>query len=72
MNGGIRRSFVACENLNHRRTNASVAYCPACGALVNPQRATSAAACTPAQHDHSRRQQNQHCVDCGKQLIAPR
>lgn len=55
-----------CTNLNHRRSNAPVRFCPQCGAVVNahviPRR------CSEANHDRSRRNQNFFCVDCGATL----
>lgn len=67
---GPKRSPNACENMNHRRANAPVPYCPQCGGVVNqdlPRRA-----CTTEQHAVSRRQGSMFCLGCGIQLIANR
>jgi len=57
---------ASCNNLNHRRSDAPVRFCPQCGAVVNarviPRR------CSEANHDRSRRNQNFFCVDCGEVL----
>ena len=66
----FRRSPIACENMNHRRTNAPLPYCPQCGGLVNrdlPRRT-----CSAEQHAFSRRQGSVFCVGCGAQLIVSR
>ena len=56
----------SCNNLNHGRSDAPVRFCPQCGAVVNarviPRR------CSEDSHDHSRRNQNFFCVDCGAVL----
>ncbi|NUO82220.1 hypothetical protein HUU05_19280 [candidate division KSB1 bacterium] len=52
-----------CENLNHRRPNAPVRFCPQCGAIVNMRILKQQ--CSEATHDKSRRNQNFFCVDCG-------
>ena len=59
-----------CENMNHRRANAPVPYCPQCGVVVN--RAIPHRDCTVEQHAVSRRQGSTFCVGCGTQLIASR
>jgi ribosomal protein L34E len=64
---GLRRQPIACQNLNHRRSNAPVPYCPECGDVVNssiPRRA-----CSMDEHAVSRRRGSVYCVACGKQLI---
>jgi ribosomal protein L34E len=64
------RSPIACENLNHRRANSPVPYCPQCGEVVNgdiPLRT-----CSAEQHAVSRRQGSVFCVACGLQLIVGR
>jgi len=53
--------------MNHRRSDAPVAFCPTCGVPVNRLRATSG--CTEARHAAARRQQTVFCVDCGTKLI---
>lgn len=57
-----------CENMNHRRSNAPIAHCPACGYVVND--AISGRACTEADHAAERRRQNAFCTGCGAELIA--
>ncbi len=59
---------IACDNLNHRRTNASVRHCPKCGGIVNEH--VGARQCSDAQHATARRQQSVFCVDCGTRLIS--
>jgi ribosomal protein L37AE/L43A len=66
----FRYSPTACENLNHRRANAPVPYCPECGAVVNGR--IGARMCSPEQHALSRRQRSVFCVECGMQLIVSR
>jgi hypothetical protein len=58
-----------CDNLNHRRENASVRHCPTCGGVVNER--VGARECSDTQHAAARRQQSIFCVDCGMQLISP-
>ncbi len=55
-----------CDNLNHRRENASVRHCPACGDVVNDR--VRRRNCTDAQHAAERRQYSVFCVDCGTRL----
>jgi len=55
-----------CENLNHRRSDAPVRFCPQCGAVVNAR--IAARRCNEASHDRSRRNHNFFCVDCGEML----
>jgi len=55
-----------CENLNHRRSEAPVRFCPQCGGVVNARIPTKR--CSKAGHDKSRRNQNRFCVDCGEML----
>lgn len=57
----------ACDNLNHRRSNAPVGHCPQCGAVVNAN--VRPQPCDDARHAAARRQQSMYCVDCGQQLI---
>ena len=57
-----------CENMNHRRTDAPVAYCPECGRTVNE--AINGRTCTDADHAAERRRQNAYCSGCGEVLIA--
>jgi len=67
---GFRRTATACENMNHRRANSPVPYCPQCGGVVNrdiPRRT-----CSTEQHSSSRRKGSVFCVGCGTQLILSR
>lgn len=56
-----------CPNLNHRRMNPPVRYCPNCGKLVNGT--LLAKKCSEQEHAEMRRSRNEYCVDCGEQLI---
>ena len=56
-----------CSNLNHRRTNVTVRFCPTCGAVVNGN--IPVGRCGGDAHAIKRRQQNKYCVDCAEQLI---
>ncbi len=56
-----------CPNLNHRRTDAPVRFCPTCGEVVNENIPT--AKCSAETHAVRRRERNGYCVDCGEQLI---
>jgi predicted RNA-binding Zn-ribbon protein involved in translation (DUF1610 family) len=66
-----RRSALrtACENMNHRRSNAPVSHCPQCGDSVNAS--VRSPACTESTHAQARRQRSVYCVHCGTQLIRP-
>jgi hypothetical protein len=66
----LSRSPVDCENMNHRRANSPVPYCPQCGGRVN--RDIPARTCRVEQHATSRRRGSVFCVDCGVQLIVSR
>jgi len=66
----FRRSPIDCENMNHRRPNSPVPYCPQCGGLVN--RDIPARTCSAEQHAMTRRQGSVFCVRCGVQLIVSR
>ncbi len=66
---GRPRQSNPCENLNHRRANAPVGFCPQCGGVVN--QTLRAAPCDEAQHVAARRKHAAFCVQCGTQLIAP-
>ena len=59
-----------CENMNHRRADAPVGYCPQCGGVVNAH--IHAQPCSETQHAAARRHQTVFCVDCGAQLIFSR
>ena len=56
-----------CQNLNHRRYDAPVRYCPSCGEVVNPKVVVKA--CSEREHVQSRMNRNTYCVHCGSQLI---
>jgi hypothetical protein len=59
-----------CENLNHRRANAPVRYCPGCGGVVNERVRTQQ--CSESRHAVERRHGTVFCVDCGTRLISER
>jgi len=59
---------TSCPNLNHRRSDAPVRYCPQCGGTVNSDQPR--VVCTEDRHTAARRQQSTYCVHCGVQLIA--
>jgi hypothetical protein len=66
----VRTSRIACDNMNHRRSDAPVPYCPQCGAVVNadvPRRT-----CSTEEHAVARRRGSDFCVGCGVQLIVRR
>jgi len=65
-----RRVPIACRNLNHRRANAPVPYCPQCGGVVNQN--IPVRTCSSERHAVSRRQGSTFCVGCGTQLIVTR
>lgn len=56
-----------CPNLNHRRANAPVRFCPTCGEIVNEHIPNGK--CSEEKHARERRKMNKYCVDCGEQLI---
>jgi hypothetical protein len=58
---------TSCPNLNHRRANAPVRYCPGCGEVVNS--GVSLKRCDERGHAHRRLNGETFCVDCGEQLI---
>lgn len=58
-----------CDNMNHRRADAPVPYCPECGEVVNS--ALPAHECTPGDHAMARRRGSRFCVGCGAELIPP-
>ncbi len=65
--------FVAqrlCQNMNHRRRDSPVAFCPNCGEVVNPGIAPKS--CSEESHGKQRRGRSDYCVDCGEQLIHDR
>ena len=59
---------MSCPNLNHRRSDAPVRYCPQCGGTVNSEQPRRA--CSEDCHTMARRQQSTFCVHCGVRLIA--
>jgi hypothetical protein len=61
---------TSCPNLNHRRSDAPVRYCPQCGGTVNADQPV--AACTEDRHAAARRQQSTYCAHCGVRLIGTR
>jgi hypothetical protein len=56
-----------CSNLNHRRYDAPVRYCPSCGDVVNANLIVKT--CSEREHAKSRLNRNTYCVHCGLQLI---
>ena len=56
-----------CENMNHRRPNAPVPFCPQCGGVVNDRLPVQE--CSEGKHAATRRQQTVYCVDCGTKVI---
>jgi hypothetical protein len=66
----LRRAPIDCENMNHRRANSPVPYCPQCGGVVN--RDIPARKCSAEEHAITRRQGSVFCVGCGVQLIVTR
>jgi hypothetical protein len=56
-----------CPNLNHRRANAPVRFCPRCGEVVNGEVAKKR--CSEMEHAQKRRNRDAFCVDCGEHLI---
>jgi hypothetical protein len=56
-----------CDNLNHRRADAPVAYCPQCGRCVNAT-ARRPHTCDNATHAKARRERDAWCVHCGVSL----
>ena len=60
----------SCPNLNHRRSNAPVRFCPMCGGVVNGD--IHIKTCSEEEHAKRRRNQSKYCIDCGEQLIRAR
>lgn len=58
---------TSCPNLNHRRSDAPVRFCPMCGEVVNEN--IHVRKCTEEEHARSRRERNKYCLRCGEQLI---
>jgi hypothetical protein len=65
-----RPQATSCPNLNHRRSDAPVRYCPQCGGTVNSDHPI--VPCTEDRHTAARRQQSTYCAHCGLRLIAAR
>jgi rRNA maturation protein Nop10 len=59
-----------CPNMNHRRRDSPVAFCPDCGEVVNP--GIPPRSCSEESHAKQRRERSHYCVDCGEQLIRER
>jgi hypothetical protein len=55
-----------CTNLNHRRSNAPVRFCPSCGDVVNAN--VRPIRCLVSEHDVQRRNQSVFCIHCGQRL----
>ena len=55
-----------CTNMNHRRSDAPVRFCPDCGESVNK----SAPLVTCSKDDHAKRRKSGalYCVNCGERL----
>lgn len=66
----VRMQPNPCANMNHRRRDAPVGYCPQCGNVVNTNVARPC--CSEQAHALARRQRMTFCVHCGTQLILPR
>ncbi len=56
-----------CRNLNHRRSDAPVRFCPTCGEVVN--NGVASKRCSEMAHAQRRQDRDRFCVDCGEQLI---
>ena len=65
-----RMIAASCDNMNHRRANSPVAYCPQCGRVVNDR--IGQGRCEEERHAAARRRQSEYCVDCGEHLIVRR
>jgi len=61
----MRRNW--CPNMNHKRSDAPVRYCPNCGEAVNAN--ILAKKCSDKEHANSRMDMYKYCVHCGLQLI---
>ncbi len=55
-----------CTNLNHRRSESPVRFCPQCGSVVNAHILTRK--CSEINHARNRRNQHLFCIDCGDML----
>jgi len=57
----------SCSNMNHRRSDAPVRFCPNCGEVVNV--AIAIKSCSEEVHATKRKNMETFCVDCGERLI---
>lgn len=57
-----------CSNLNHRRSNAPVRGCPACGKVVNES--VRATRCREEEHASQKKNGSLFCTGCGTRLRA--
>lgn len=64
------RRWDGCANMNHKRGDAPVGYCPDCGGVVNER--LRSGRCSDREHDVARRGRMAFCVRCGTQLIDAR
>lgn len=67
---GRPRQPNPCDNMNHRRLDAPVGYCPQCGGVVNESARRER--CSDDEHAVARRRHTVFCVQCGTRLIAER
>ncbi len=61
-------SSDGCRNQNHSKMNVAVRYCSGCGNIVNkniPEKK-----CSTESHARRRKDRNQFCTDCGKNLAS--
>ncbi len=63
-----RDTRPACDNLNHRRAQVSIRYCPSCGVLLNDRLAVRQ--CSHAAHVAAMRDRTTFCSDCGGRIIS--
>ena len=56
-----------CPNMNHRRSDAAVRFCPTCGEVVNAK--IGMKRCREEEHAKRRRELSKFCVNCGEQII---
>lgn len=56
-----------CPNLNHRRSDAAVRFCPSCGEVVS--QSVVAKHCSETLHAKERLEHSAFCVHCGQKLI---
>ena len=61
------QNSIQCDNMNHRRSDVKVRFCPNCGTVVNER--VTAKVCSKASHDKDRKCMNKFCVHCGQQII---